>query len=88
VLPPGRPIALVKIDAEGAERQLLEGAAKTIERDHPVLYFEHHRAARAFGTSARELFGLLVGSFGYRIFDVQGTGRTTRRHSSSPNDIT
>jgi FkbM family methyltransferase len=74
LIPSGRSIALIKVDVEGAERQVFEGASATIERWRPALYFEHHRAADAFGTSARDLFALLTDSFGYRVFDVRGNG--------------
>ncbi|SRR6266540_181227 len=74
LVPDDWPVALIKIDVEGAERQVLEGAAATIDRCQPVLYFEHHRAAHAFGTSAPDLFSLLTRSLGYRVFDVRGNG--------------
>ncbi len=74
LIPADRPIALIKIDVEGAERQVLEGASATIRRWHPALYFEHHGAARGFGTSPRDLFALVTDSYGYRIFDVRGDG--------------
>ena len=74
LIPDDLPIALVKVDVEGAERQVLEGATATIDRSRPVVYFEHHHAAHAFGTTARDVFGLLTRGFEYRIFDVRGNG--------------
>lgn len=34
--------ALVKVDVEGAEKMFLEGAARSIERGHPVILLEYH----------------------------------------------
>jgi hypothetical protein len=36
---PGR-VDVMKIDVEGAEFRVLEGARKTLERDHPVIVME------------------------------------------------
>lgn len=40
LLPRGRKIGVVKIDAEGHEAAVLRGAARTLERDRPVLFVE------------------------------------------------
>jgi FkbM family methyltransferase len=37
-------VSFVKIDAEGAEREVLAGMRAMIERDHPVLLIEGHEA--------------------------------------------
>lgn len=36
------PVAVMKIDVEGAEHLVLAGAMKTLERDHPLLLMEVH----------------------------------------------
>lgn len=41
-----RPIRLIKVDAEGMERQVLQGAAKVVERDRPFLFLECNERAR------------------------------------------
>jgi FkbM family methyltransferase len=38
-----QPVAAIKIDVEGMELAVLEGAAKLINRDHPILYVECQR---------------------------------------------
>jgi len=40
VIPEDLPMALIKIDVEGAEAAVLRGAARLLERDHPVVVFE------------------------------------------------
>ncbi len=40
----GLPLALLKIDVEGAELAVLQGLAQTVARDRPVVVFESNRA--------------------------------------------
>ena len=79
--------ALVKIDVEGAERGVLLGARRLLERYRPIIVIEHGAAANDFhGTTTGDIHKLLS-SFGYRIFDIDGNGpfteaefeQTTRR---------
>ncbi|MCP5156119.1 MAG: FkbM family methyltransferase [Ectothiorhodospiraceae bacterium] len=53
---------LLKADVEGMERDVLDGAARTIERHRPVLYLENDRRERSPALVAA-LLGL-----GYRIY--------------------
>jgi FkbM family methyltransferase len=67
--------ALVKIDVEGAEQQVIEGALGTLRRHRPTLIFEHGLgSANVFGTEPDDVFRLLVDEAGYRIFDLDGNG--------------
>src|SRR5438132_7880121 len=69
-LPAGYVPALIKIDVEGAEREVLEGALETIARHRPIVVFEHGKgAAPVYGTSPRGVFALLVEQGGLRLFD-------------------
>jgi FkbM family methyltransferase len=73
-LPDGYVPALIKIDVEGAELQVLTGATATLERHHPVLVFEHGLgSADHYGTRPEDVHDLLTGA-GYRVFDLQGHG--------------
>jgi FkbM family methyltransferase len=54
--------AMIKIDVEGMERAVLEGAAKTIARLMPVLYVENDRREKAL-----ELVRTIDG-FGYAMY--------------------
>jgi len=42
-----KPIALLKVDVEGWERDVLIGAQKLIARDRPILYVENDRVEKS-----------------------------------------
>jgi FkbM family methyltransferase len=68
---------LIKIDVEGAEQLVIEGAMQTITQHRPVVVFEHGKGASDFyGSSPAEIAGLL-GKAGLRIFDLDGNGPYT-----------
>jgi FkbM family methyltransferase len=74
-LPDGYIPDLIKIDVEGAEGLVLVGALKTIVASRPIVIFEHGRsAAAAYGTSAADVYQLLVNEAELRIFDLDGQG--------------
>ncbi|MGD0246927.1 MAG: FkbM family methyltransferase [Streptosporangiaceae bacterium] len=52
------PVALIKIDVEGAEAAVVAGAAATIARDHPAVIFEY--APEALGREVTSPFGWLA----------------------------
>lgn len=72
-LPPGYRPALIKIDVEGAEEQVLAGATRTLAEHRPTVILEHGVAARLYGTTTRRIFELLSGA-GLRVFDIDGAG--------------
>jgi len=70
------PVALVKIDVQGAEMQVLDGAMDLLNRHHPALFVEvDDQALQGFGTSATALLQRLL-ELGYRIYQLnhQGSG--------------
>lgn len=70
----GRRPAVVKIDVEGAELAVLEGARGLLERARPLVIFEHVPAAAAiYGHDPGRLWDLLAQA-GYRITSVTGAG--------------
>jgi FkbM family methyltransferase len=62
-LPPLVPIHFMKIDVEGGELGVLEGARATLARWRPVVVFEHGAgAASHYGTTPEAVFDVLARS--------------------------
>src|ERR1700694_5729032 len=75
VLPDDYRPDLIKIDVEGAERQVVVGAMRTIRIHRPIVVFEHFAGgAGAYGYGPEEMCELLVDDAGLRIFDIDGNG--------------
>ncbi len=78
VLADGPTPTLIKIDVEGAELGVLQGAVETLERHRPHVVFEHGAGgADLYGTKPTQIFDLLAG-VGLRIFDLDGNGPYSR----------
>ena len=74
-LPAGYIPALIKIDVEGAERQVIEGAIETISKHKPIIMFEHGKGgASHYGTQPRHIYELLHDEARLNIFDMDGNG--------------
>jgi FkbM family methyltransferase len=72
-LPLRRPVRFIKMDVEGAEPQVLRGAARLIREDRPIILSELHpvQLARASGEST-ESFLALARDMGYQAQDLAG----------------
>jgi FkbM family methyltransferase len=66
-------IDLIKIDVEGAEYQVLQGAAATIERSRPYIIFEYGPGAmETFAISPGMIHSLLTQRFALQIRTLEG----------------
>lgn len=78
-LPDGFVPNLIKIDDEGAEQQVLEGAIGTLTKHQPVVVVEHRAGLEdQYGTSPGRVYDLLVEEPGVRIFDINRAGPYSR----------
>jgi FkbM family methyltransferase len=70
-----RPVRVIKMDVEGAEPQVLEGAARILKDDRPVILSELHptQLERASGITADQ-FLVRIAAFGYRAHAVEHGG--------------
>jgi len=68
-----RPVRFIKMDVEGAEPQVLRGAARILAEDKPVILSELHptQLERASGITAEE-FLAQIAAFGYRAHRIEG----------------
>jgi FkbM family methyltransferase len=69
-----RPPGILKIDVEGAEMEVLEGASRVITEFHPAIFLEIH------GTQLHADCSAFLSAKGYRI--EEGYGRLTARWGS------
>lgn len=66
--------SLIKIDVEGGEVDVLQGARSTLAAHRPTIVFEHQiDAAMLYERTSEDLWTLLA-SLDYRIFELQGAG--------------
>jgi FkbM family methyltransferase len=69
---------VIKIDVEGAELAVLEGARSVLSDARPVVIFEHvYEAAEPYGVAPGAPWDLLT-QMGYAIFSAVGDGPFTR----------
>lgn len=60
IIPLDLPISLIKIDVEGGELGVLQGAVKIIRQHRPVIIFEHGvGASDCYGTTPQQVYQLL-----------------------------
>jgi FkbM family methyltransferase len=68
VIGPDTPVTLIKIDVEGGEHDVMQGAEGILNKWHPYLIFEHGiGGADKYGVKPGDVYDLLVSKLGYRI---------------------
>jgi FkbM family methyltransferase len=55
LIPAGTPVALVKIDVEGAEVNILRGADRVLRENRPWVLIEHGSACQGYGHTTADL---------------------------------
>jgi FkbM family methyltransferase len=74
-LPAGYVPSIVKVDVEGAELEVLEGAINTLQIHRPVVLFEHQPSSTS---DSGDVFDLLAVEAGFSVFDLDGQGPYSR----------
>lgn len=74
-------LALIKIDVEGMERQVLEGAAQTLERFAPALYVENDEPAGSEGLVKQ------IARLGYRLYWHRAPAFNPANFAGNPENV-
>lgn len=78
MLDPDTPVSLLKVDVEGGELGVFEGGLEMLRRDRPTIVFEHGTGGSDhFGVRSEDVYDLLTGEVGLRVFDIDGNGPFT-----------
>jgi FkbM family methyltransferase len=73
VIPKELPIDFIKIDVEGGEFGVLQGAKETIKRCKPLIIFESGTGASDYyNTNAADIFSLISTELNMHIYTLQG----------------
>jgi FkbM family methyltransferase len=67
------PPSVIKIDAEGAELRILQGARDTLRASRPVIVLEADDNMARFGYTHRDLFGLVRELADYSFHRIDGS---------------
>lgn len=72
VLPPKARVDFMKVDVEGAELQVLQGARETIKRAQPVIVFEFGSGSSGrYGTTPQKMWAYLHDELGMHLSLMQ-----------------
>lgn len=80
LLPAEGRVDFIKIDVEGAEFEVLQGAKNIIKRCKPDILFEHAQMHNLkYGTGPEMIYDLLCTECGLGIYSLDGVGPLSRR---------
>jgi FkbM family methyltransferase len=83
-----RPIAFIKMDVEGAEPLALEGAARLLAQDRPVILSELHAAQlKRVSDVTVDAFLRDLRSMGYRVFQLAGDRPGSELTAAPPEPV-
>lgn len=85
-LPAGYEPTFIKIDVEGGELGVLQGAYETLAKHRPMVVIEYPARPEP-GITRDDLFHLLVGRLGYRAFDLVGNGPFSRQQFAKSSSL-
>jgi FkbM family methyltransferase len=72
LVPADRKIGFMKIDVEGAERDVFRGMTRILSQSRPVILFECTRSGLdSFGYKASEVYNFLVNEVGYQVYSFK-----------------
>lgn len=72
----------IKIDVEGGEFQVLQGAKEILQKHHPAIIMEFGLgAADHYGVTPEMMYDLLVGELGYTIYGLAAYVDDKRAHT-------
>lgn len=72
LIPRDRPIGFLKVDVEGAELSVFEGAEQLLQRCHPTLLFECTMSGlTTYNLTPKEMWSYLHGHHGYNLFTAK-----------------
>jgi FkbM family methyltransferase len=78
LVPAGASPAVLKIDVEGGELNVLKGAERLLSEAHPTIVFEWGAAAAgAYSATNEDMWDLLT-AHDYRLFNMDGDGPFSR----------
>lgn len=72
ILPTDLQVDFIKVDVEGAQLQVFQGAIQTIKKYKPYILFEHGPlASKSYGTTSDMIYELLVRECGLKLFGLK-----------------